>query len=105
MCVTVTVIVMRHATLLALLLLAVGGGLTHLGTAQATALDDYVAKPDPYYQYDYRHTRHGVGYSVHVVTMTSQQWRSLGEVNRVLWEHGLRIAVPWISHSPFWTIW
>ncbi|EGV32142.1 PhoPQ-activated pathogenicity-related protein PqaA type [Thiorhodococcus drewsii AZ1] len=66
---------------------------------EATALDDYVAKPDPSYGYSYEETRQGWGYGIHVVDMTSQQWRSPSEVDRTLWRHELLIAVPWIFHS------
>ncbi|NEX21764.1 PhoPQ-activated pathogenicity [Thiorhodococcus mannitoliphagus] len=67
--------------------------------AETTALDDYVAKVDPSYGYSHRETRHGWGYSVHVIEMTSQQWRSPAEVDQVLWTHEVLIAVPWIFHS------
>lgn len=78
---------------------AIAVGFTTPVAAETTALDDYVASPDANYSYVYRDTRDGVGYSVHVVRMVSQQWRSPGEVNRVLWEHELLIAVPWVLHS------
>ncbi|NEV62629.1 PhoPQ-activated protein PqaA family protein [Thiorhodococcus minor] len=67
--------------------------------AETTALDDYVAKADPSYGYGHSATRHGWGYSVHVVDMTSQQWRSSAEVDRVAWTHEVLIAVPWAFHS------
>jgi PhoPQ-activated pathogenicity-related protein len=71
----------------------------HLAAAEPTALDAYVAEPDPNYSYTYRDTRHGVGYSVHVLDMVSQEWRTLAEVDRLIWEHELLIAVPWVLHS------
>lgn len=67
--------------------------------AETTALDDYVAKPDPSYGYSHSATRHGWGYSVHVVDMASQQWRASSEVDRVTWTHEVLIAVPWAFHS------
>lgn len=67
--------------------------------AEPTALDDYVAAPDPSYSHTYQETRHGWGYSVHVVDMTSQQWRSVSEVDRPLWTHEVLVAVPWFPHS------
>jgi PhoPQ-activated pathogenicity-related protein len=69
------------------------------GTQDTTALDDYVAKADPSYRYILHDTRPGEGYTVFALRMTSQQWRSLEEVDRVLWEHDLLIAVPWVPHS------
>jgi PhoPQ-activated pathogenicity-related protein len=90
---------MKHPTVLTLLFLSVAAGFTHLAAAETTALDAYVAAPDPNYSYVHNYTRHGVGYSIHGLTMISQQWRSQADVNRVLWEHELLIAVPWISHS------
>jgi len=90
---------MKRQLLFFALCLAVLGGVDRGAVARATALDDYVAKPDASYAYVYTDTRHGVGYSVHVFTMSSQQWRSPEEVDRVLWEHELLITVPWITHS------
>ncbi|MFN2200992.1 MAG: PhoPQ-activated protein PqaA family protein [Caldilineaceae bacterium] len=66
---------------------------------EGTALDEYVAKPDSSYSYAYEETRHRAGYSVHVLNMTSQQWRSFSEVDRVSWVHEVLIAVPWFFHS------
>ncbi len=81
------------------LALAFAAVFSHLVAAETTALDDYVAQPDPNYTYVYRDTKHGVGYSVHEVTLISQKWRAPEEVNRVLWVHEVLIAVPWASHS------
>ena len=67
--------------------------------AGTTALDDYVARPDPSYDYSYLETRNREGYSVHVVTMNSLRWRSPDEVDRTLWVHEFLIAVPWVFHS------
>lgn len=88
-----------RSTLLSAMLLAAAVLYVRGVCAETTALDDYVAKPDPSYGYTYSETRHGWGYSVHVVDMTSQQWRSPSEVDRTLWTHELLIAVPWVFHS------
>ncbi len=67
--------------------------------AATTALDDYVAAPDPSYRYVHDTRRHGNGYTILVLAMTSQTWRGADEVDRILWAHELLIAVPWITHS------
>jgi PhoPQ-activated pathogenicity-related protein len=90
---------MKLRTISSSLFLVFAISFTCLVAAGTTALDIYVAKPDPNYSYVHRATRNGAGYTVYVVTMTSQQWRSPTEVNRTLWEHEVRIAVPWIPHS------
>ncbi|HLB74240.1 MAG TPA: PhoPQ-activated pathogenicity-related family protein [Sedimentisphaerales bacterium] len=67
------------------------------GVAQvvfATALDDYVAKPDASYKYTVVKTIEGVGYTGYVVDMVSQTWRSENEVDRTQWRHWLRIVKP-----------
>jgi PhoPQ-activated pathogenicity-related protein len=81
------------------LILAVAVGFTPSGAAATTALDDYVAKADPNYSYVHYDTRIGKGYTIFVITMTSQKWRTPEEVDWVLWKHDVLIAVPWISHS------
>lgn len=62
--------------------------------AAETALDRYVARPDPNYSYTLRRTQHGAGYTGYFVRMTSQQWRSSSEVDRPIWEHELIIVIP-----------
>ena len=74
-------------------------GFARLAAADTTALDDYVAAPDPSYEYDHYDTKQGNGYATYFLKMTSQQWRTTEEVDRVLWEHELLIAVPWLLHS------
>jgi PhoPQ-activated pathogenicity-related protein len=74
-------------------------GFTHWITAQATPLDEYVAKGDTNYTYVHHDTRVGQGYTIFVVAMTSQNWRTHAEVDQVLWRHEVLIAVPWIAHS------
>jgi len=89
----------RARFLAPLLVAAVAVGFAGRTTAETTALDDYVAAPDPNYSYALVDTRIGEGYSIFVFFMTSQQWRSPGEVDRVLWTHEVLIAVPWVPHS------
>ncbi len=72
-----------------------------LGTAAtATPLDDYVAAADPNFAYSLVNTIPGTGYTGYVYDMTSQSWRSPEEVNRTLWQHWVRVAVPnTVSHT------
>lgn len=67
--------------------------------AEMTALDVYVEKPDASYGFSRIGTRNKEGYTVFVIRMTSQTWRSPDEVDRTLWEHEVLIAVPWVTHS------
>ncbi len=62
--------------------------------AQQTALDHYIAKPDFNYRYVHYRTDHETGYKTYFLQLTSQQWRSTTEVDRVLWQHDISITVP-----------
>jgi PhoPQ-activated pathogenicity-related protein len=62
--------------------------------AERTALDDYVAKPDPAYEWALADTIEGEEYTAFVVDMKSQTWRSKNEVDRTLWQHWLTIVKP-----------
>ena len=59
-----------------------------------TALDDYVAAPDPNYEFQVVRTDDEAGYEVITIDLTSQKWRSSSEVDRTLWKHWLQIVVP-----------
>jgi PhoPQ-activated pathogenicity-related protein len=72
---------------------------TNLSAAETTALDDYVETFDPNYGFVYENSRTKEGYTIFVIRMTSQAWRSPEEVDRTLWDHELLIAVPWVTHS------
>jgi PhoPQ-activated pathogenicity-related protein len=61
---------------------------------EVTALDRYVAAPDPSYRYELIETIPGDGYAAHVLEMTSQRWRDEAEVDRPLWKHWLTIIEP-----------
>ena len=50
--------------------------------ASQTALDRYVAAPDPTYQFELVSTTPGEGFTTYVLDMTSQQWRTKAEVDR-----------------------
>jgi len=62
--------------------------------AVGTPLDDYVAAPDSNYRYSVVKTVSGTGYRAYILEMTSQSWRSAGEVDRTLWKHWLTIVKP-----------
>jgi PhoPQ-activated pathogenicity-related protein len=83
----------RYAPWLATLLLI----LTEASSAAETALDRYVAKPDPNYTYDNYLTKREAGYTAYFLKMTSQKWRSAAEVDRPLWEHDVVIVIPQFS--------
>lgn len=63
-------------------------------SAQETALDRYVAKPDPSYSWKLINTIAGEGYKGYVIDLTSQTWRSTDEVDRPVWKHWLTIVKP-----------
>jgi PhoPQ-activated pathogenicity-related protein len=62
--------------------------------SQETALDRYIAKPDPSYSWRLAATIPGEGYKGYVIDLTSQTWRSAGEVDRQVWKHWLTIVKP-----------
>ena len=67
---------------------------TTLAWAQQTAIDEYVNQPDNTYEWKIVGEKdHGDVTSV-VVELTSQTWLTEKEVDRPLWKHWLRIAVP-----------
>ena len=61
---------------------------------EQTALDRYVAAPDPSYRYEPVSTKAGDAYTANVLEITSQQWRTADEVDRPIWKHWLTIARP-----------
>src|SRR5262249_62211027 len=62
--------------------------------AQQTALDRYVAKPDPAYSWKLVNTIPGEGYKGFVLELTSQRWRTEKDVDRPIWKHWLTIVKP-----------
>jgi len=76
--------------LLCLLLLA----LPAFAGSDRTALDEYVAAPDGSFRYRLVRTLPGEGWTGYVLELTSQSWRSPGEVDRTLWQHWLIIIRP-----------
>ena len=59
-----------------------------------TALDRYVAAPDPDYKFELANTIEGKGFKAYVIELTSQAWRSEKEVDRPVWKHWLTIIRP-----------
>ena len=59
-----------------------------------TPLDLYVHAPDPAYAYRPVGVIEGEGYRAHVLEMTSQTWRTPGEVDRTVWKHWVTVYIP-----------
>lgn len=64
------------------------------GWAAETALDRYVARPDPNYRYNLYATQDRAAYAAYFIEMTSQQWRTAAEVDRPVWTHEVAMVVP-----------
>jgi PhoPQ-activated pathogenicity-related protein len=61
-----------------------------------TALDDYIAKPDPAFTYDTTPAKEDVkeAYTARTYHMVSQEWLDASKVDRTKWEHWVVIIVP-----------
>jgi PhoPQ-activated pathogenicity-related protein len=64
-----------------------------------TALDRYVAAPDPSYAFKLLNTIKSPGQTTYVLELTSQTWLSEKEVDRPLWKHWLTIVRPDVIKS------
>lgn len=62
--------------------------------ADLTALDRYVAAPDPAYAWKLIDTRTSDDHTAFVLEMTSQSWLTEQEVNRTLWKHWMTVIKP-----------
>ncbi len=62
--------------------------------ADETALDRYIAKPDPSYHWKLAAKYPGKGQTTFVIALTSQTWRSADEVNKPVWTHWLTVVRP-----------
>ena len=69
-------------------------GVNNVMASPETALEDYVNKPDSAFNFTPIAQVPFPGLTIYVLQVTSQQWRSLEEVDRTLWQHFLTIAVP-----------
>jgi len=72
----------------------VSWGETSLPGMERTALDRYVATPDPHFSYKLVNTMKGEQFTIFVLDMISQSWRSQEEVDRPLWQHWVTIYKP-----------
>jgi PhoPQ-activated pathogenicity-related protein len=83
---------MRRAALLhtffPLLLVAI------VARGEETALDRYVATPDPVYAWKLAGAYPGEGQTTYVLDLTSQTWRTAADVDRPVWKHWLTIVKP-----------
>lgn len=59
-----------------------------------TALDRYVAAPDPAFRFSVAATRPGTGYTAFVLDLVSQRWLTTAEVDKPEWHHWLTIIRP-----------
>lgn len=65
-----------------------------LGRSEQTALDRYVAAPDPAYRFRLVRSYPNVDHTLHVIDMVSQTWLTAAEVDRPEWQHWISIVVP-----------
>lgn len=67
-----------------------------LAVANATPLDDYVAKPDPAFSYDKTPAKETENerYTARTYKMTSQTWLDESRVDRPQWEHWVIVIIP-----------
>jgi PhoPQ-activated pathogenicity-related protein len=59
-----------------------------------TALDEYVAKPDPIFAWKVVKTIPGEGITTFVIDLKSQSWRAVPDVDRAVWQHWLIVVKP-----------
>src|SRR5512135_3054975 len=62
--------------------------------AEETALDRYVAKPDPTYSWKVARTVPSAGATQYIVDLTSQTWRTEKDIDRPVWKHWLNVVKP-----------
>ncbi len=97
---------MRLVPQLFLLLLLVACSSLARAAEDETALDRYIAAPDPAYAWKLAATHKGEGYTTFILDLTSQTWRSEKDVDRPVWKHWLSIVKPdnLKYHTAFLTI-
>lgn len=61
---------------------------------ELTAIDRYVAAPDPSYKWNLVSTQTVAGGTLFVIDLTSQTWLRPEEVNRPVWQHWLSVFKP-----------
>ena len=62
--------------------------------SEQTALDRYVAAPDPSYAFHVVSSQDALLYKTFVLEMTSQTWLTAAEVDKPVWKHWLIVTVP-----------
>jgi len=67
---------------------------TQYGQDERTALDNYVAAPDPNYSFQLITNVPGKDRTTAILEMTSQAWLTTNEVDRPLWKHWVIIVKP-----------
>jgi len=75
-------------------LLLLFGFLALSAAPRQTALDRFVAKPDPAFKYELVNTKMIGDTTVHLIDMTSGTWRTAAEVDRTEWKHWVTIVIP-----------
>ena len=74
--------------------LALGCTILPFAMGGETALDRYLAKPDPAYEYKLISQHEGDGCTTYILGMTSQKFLTEKDVNRTLWKHWMIVAKP-----------
>lgn len=59
-----------------------------------TPLDQYVAQPDPAFNWSLSKSVASQGYTTYFLEMTSQSWRTAADVDRPVWTHRLTMVRP-----------
>ncbi len=62
--------------------------------AEETALDRYVARPDPVFAWKLASRKAEEGYTTYILELTSQTWRSDVDVDRPVWKHWISLVKP-----------
>ena len=65
-----------------------------MAASKQTALDRYVAKPDPNYKFELKKTIPGKGFTAFVLELTSQQYLTEKEIDKPVWRHWLTVVRP-----------
>ena len=65
-----------------------------IGAPKKTPLDEYVAKPDPAYQWKLAHKVEGKKSTGYILDMTSQSWGEDKKVDRTKWVHTVTVVRP-----------
>lgn len=61
---------------------------------ERTALDEYVAEPDPNYEYSVVSEEQLDGFRFVVIDMVSQKWLTEKEVDKPIWRHWIGLTIP-----------